>query len=129
MAQNAVRLNYGIQQVCRYVQSPLPPTIRQSSMKAALGLIRNLVSNNAANLTAFREHGTVKNVCAHLITAFQQVQQSQRNGNGHPPVVDGVSAMEVVENAAGALHVLAKDPLNRTVIRQMNIIPILVQVR
>ena len=34
---------------------------------------------------------------------------------------------EIVEGAVGALHILAREGLNRTLIRQQNVIPIFVQ--
>lgn len=40
---------------------------------------------------------------------------------------DGVRMEEIVEGAVGALHILARESLNRQLIRQQNVIPIFVQ--
>lgn len=40
---------------------------------------------------------------------------------------DGVRMEEIVEGAVGALHILAREGLNRALIRQQNVIPIFVQ--
>lgn len=47
--------------------------------------------------------------------------------NNSPPVYpDGVRMTDIVESTAGALHILARDPHNRNLLRQPNVIPILV---
>lgn len=40
---------------------------------------------------------------------------------------DGVRMEEIIEGTVGALHVLARDPHNRAIIRQQNVIPTFVQ--
>lgn len=40
---------------------------------------------------------------------------------------DGVRMEEIVEGTVGALHILARDPHNRILIRQQNVIPIFVR--
>lgn len=40
---------------------------------------------------------------------------------------DGVRMEEIIEGTVGALHVLARDPMNRVLIRQQDVIPIFVQ--
>lgn len=42
---------------------------------------------------------------------------------------DGVRMEEIVEGTVGALHILARESHNRTIIRSQNVIPIFVQVR
>ncbi|VDO91931.1 unnamed protein product [Soboliphyme baturini] len=125
MAQNSVRLNYGIPLICSFVQFRADPPIRLSVAKAALGLIRNL-SSNTANIVDFREQGVVNNVCLYLMRAFQQVQQAQC-AKTEPPTIDNVNSLDIVECSTAALHMLSKDALNRSIIRQMNVIGILVQ--
>ncbi|KRY20577.1 Armadillo segment polarity protein, partial [Trichinella patagoniensis] len=124
-ALNSVRLNYGIPLICSFVNFHAQPLIRLPVAKAALGLLRNLGAN-PANLAAFREQAVVNNVCMYFIRSFQQVQQAQR-AKADLPSVDGVSSMDIVECSTATLHMLSKDALNRNVMRQMNIIPILVQ--
>ncbi|KRY07317.1 Armadillo segment polarity protein, partial [Trichinella patagoniensis] len=119
---NSVRLNCGIPLICSFLNfhsQPLPV------IKATLGLLRNLGSN-PANLAAFREQAVVNNVCMYFVHSFQQVQQAQQ-AKADPPIIDGVSSMDIVECSTATLHMLSKDALNRNVMRQMNIIPILVQ--
>lgn len=46
-----------------------------------------------------------------------------------PPLVqDGVRMEEIVEGCTGALHILARDPMNRMEIFRLNTIPLFVQV-
>ncbi|KRY14583.1 Armadillo segment polarity protein, partial [Trichinella patagoniensis] len=119
---NSVRLNCGIPLICSFLNfhsQPLPV------IKATLGLLRNLGSN-PANLAVFREQAVVNNVCMYFVHSFQQVQQAQQ-AKADPPIIDGVSSMDIVECSTATLHMLSKDALNRNVMRQMNIIPILVQ--
>ncbi len=48
--------------------------------------------------------------------------------NAHPCAQDGVYMDEIVEVSVGALHLLARDPGNRVLMRQLNCIPLFVQV-
>lgn len=46
-----------------------------------------------------------------------------------PPLAqDGVRMEEIVEGCTGALHILARDPMNRMEIFRLNTIPLFVQV-
>ncbi|XP_003378734.1 junction plakoglobin [Trichinella spiralis] len=107
---NSVRLNCGIPLICSFLNfhsQPLPV------IKATLGLLRNLGSN-PANLAAFREQAVVNNVCMYFVHSFQQVQQAQQ-AKADPPIIDGVSSMDIVECSTATLHMLSKDALNRNV--------------
>lgn len=53
----------------------------------------------------------------------------QRRGPGASSMVDGVRMEEIVEGTVGALHILARESLNRSIIRELNCIPTFVQVR
>lgn len=56
------------------------------------------------------------------------MDESQQQQPPAPPVyADGVRMEEIVEGTVGALHILARDPHNRLVIRQGGVIPIFVQ--
>ncbi|KFO28522.1 Junction plakoglobin [Fukomys damarensis] len=48
--------------------------------------------------------------------------------NQWPLVKDGVRMEEIVEGCTGALHILARDPMNRMEIYRLNTIPLFVQV-
>jgi len=41
---------------------------------------------------------------------------------------DGVRMEEIMEGTVGALHILARESLNRSIIRELNCIPTFVQV-
>ena len=46
----------------------------------------------------------------------------------HPAPQDGVRMEEIVEGCTGALHILARDPINRAEIANLQTIPLFVQV-
>ena len=52
----------------------------------------------------------------------------QRRGPGVQSMQDGVRMEEIVEGTVGALHILARESINRTIIRDLNCIPTFVQV-
>lgn len=70
MAQNAVRLNYGIQVIVKL----LHPPSRWPLVKAVIGLIRNLAQCQA-NYAPLREHGAIHHLIRLLIRAFQDTQR------------------------------------------------------
>lgn len=126
MAQNAVRLHYGLQVI---VQLLNPPS-RWPLIKAVIGLIRNLALC-PANHAPLRENNAIPRLAQLLQKAHQETQR-QRNsiastGSQTSAFTDGVRMDEIVEGTVGALHTLAKDPHNRAVIRSLNLIPIFVQ--
>ena len=53
----------------------------------------------------------------------------KRRGPGAHSMQDGVRMEEIVEGTVGALHILAREAHNRTIIRGLNCIPTFVQVR
>ncbi|CAG9783595.1 unnamed protein product [Diatraea saccharalis] len=126
MAQNAVRVHYGLPVIVKLLQ---PPS-RWPLVKAVVGLVRNLALC-AANYAPLREHGSVHHLVRLLMRAFNdtQRQRSSVSGGGGPggAYADGVRMEEIVEGAVGALHILARDSVNKQLIRQQNVIPIFVQ--
>lgn len=70
MAQNAVRLSYGIQVVVKLLQ---PPS-RWPLVKAVIGLLRNLALCQA-NHTPLRETGAIHHLVRLLMRAFQDTQR------------------------------------------------------
>lgn len=70
MAQNAVRLNYGMQMIVRLLQ---PPS-RWPLVKAVIGLIRNLALCQA-NHAPLRENGVIHDLVRLLTKAFQDTQR------------------------------------------------------
>ncbi|XP_050345001.1 armadillo segment polarity protein isoform X3 [Nymphalis io] len=125
MAQNAVRLHYGLPVIVKLLQ---PPS-RWPLVKAVVGLVRNLALC-PANHAPLREHGAVHHLVRLLLRAFNDTQRqrgSAGGGGAGGAYADGVRMEEIVEGAVGALHILAREGLNRTLIRQQNVIPIFVQ--
>ncbi|XP_074041271.1 armadillo segment polarity protein isoform X2 [Leptinotarsa decemlineata] len=126
MAQNAVRLNYGVQVIVKL----LNPPSRWPLVKAVIGLIRNLALC-PANHAPLREHGAIHHLVQLLMRAFQDTQRraSVASGGSQQPgnYPDGVRMEEIVEGTVGALHILARESHNRAIIRGQMVIPIFVQ--
>lgn len=128
MAQNAVRINYGIPVIVKLLQ---PPS-RWPLVKAVIGLIRNL-AQCSANHTALREHGAIHHLIRLLMRAYQDTQRQRSSiasvGSQATPgaYADGVRMEEIIEGAVGALHILARESHNRSLIRSQSVIPIFVQ--
>ncbi|KOB76570.1 Catenin [Operophtera brumata] len=107
----------------------LQPPSRWPLVKAVVGLVRNLALS-PANFAPLREHGAVHNLVRLLMRAFNDTQRqrtSSGGGGAGGAYADGVRMEEIVEGAVGALHILARESLNRQLIRQQNVIPIFVQ--
>ncbi|XP_054261427.1 armadillo segment polarity protein isoform X2 [Macrosteles quadrilineatus] len=127
MAQNAVRLNYGMQVIVKL----LHPPSRWPLVKAVIGLIRNLALCQA-NHAPLRENGAIHHLVRLLMRAFQDTQRQRSSvassGSQAPSAyADGVRMEEIVEGTVGALHILARESHNRALIRQQMVIPIFVQ--
>ncbi|XP_026684356.1 armadillo segment polarity protein-like [Diaphorina citri] len=75
MAQNAVRLNYGIQTIVNL----LNPPSRWPLVKAVIGLIRNLALCQA-NHAPLREYGAIHLLVILLNRAFTDTQRVSRTG-------------------------------------------------
>lgn len=80
-------------------------------------------------LGGLRNPANQKNVYSrsHNISLLQQRSSVSAGGGGTDAYADGVRMEEIVEGAVGALHILAREGLNRQLIRQQNVIPIFVQ--
>ncbi|KAK0089373.1 hypothetical protein PV325_007718 [Microctonus aethiopoides] len=125
MAQNSVRINYGIQVIVKL----LHPPSRWPLVKAVIGLIRNLALC-PANHGPLREHGAIHHLVRLLMRAFQDTERQRNSVTGmgsQQAYADGVRMEEIVEGTVGALHILARESHNRTIIRSQNVIPIFVQ--
>jgi len=124
MAQNAVRLHYGLPVLVKL----LHPPSRWPLIKAVVGLIRNLALC-PANHAPLREHGALPRIAQLMIRAHQDTQRrASISSNGQSSnYVDGVRMEEIVEGTVGALHILAREAHNRAVIRSLNCIPLFVQ--
>lgn len=124
MAQNAVRLHYGLQVIVKL----LHPPSRWPLIKAVIGLIRNLALCSA-NHSPLREHGAIPRLVQLLLKAYQDTQRrsSVTSNSSQAAYMDGVRMEEIVEGTVGALHILAREAHNRAIIRGLNVIPVFVQ--
>lgn len=123
MAQNAVRLAYGIPVIVKL----LHPPSRWPLIKATVGTIRNLALC-AANHAPLREQDTITRLSQLLLRAHQDTQRHAMGSTGSQGAgYDGVRMEEIVEGTTGALQVLAREPHNRTIIRNLQCIPVFVQ--
>ncbi|CAI5682427.1 unnamed protein product [Oreochromis niloticus] len=91
---------------------------------ATVGLIRNLALC-PANQASLREAGAIPRLVNLLLKAHQDTQR-HASSTQHT-YQDGVRMEEIVEGCTGALHILARDPINRGEISSMQTIPLFVQ--
>ncbi|GLD61198.1 junction plakoglobin-like protein [Lates japonicus] len=91
---------------------------------ATVGLIRNLALC-PANQAPLREAGAIPRLVNLLLKAHQDTQRHA--SSAQQTYQDGVRMEEIVEGCTGALHILARDPINRGEIASMQTIPLFVQ--
>ncbi|XP_066530331.1 junction plakoglobin isoform X2 [Hoplias malabaricus] len=120
LAQNAVRLHYGIPAITKLLGQPYYWPV----VKATVGLIRNLALC-PANQAPLREAGAIPRLVNLLLKAHQDTQRL--GSSSQQTYQDGVRMEEIVEGCTGALHILARDPINRGEIASMQTIPLFVQ--
>ncbi|PIO31163.1 hypothetical protein AB205_0063640, partial [Aquarana catesbeiana] len=92
---------------------------------ATIGLIRNLALC-PANHAPLHDAGVIPRLVQLLVKAHQDAQRHAASGT-QQPYTDGVRMEEIVEGCTGALHILARDPMNRMEIYKLNTIPLFVQ--
>jgi len=119
VAQNAVRLHFGLPVLVKLLNAPS----RWPLIKAVVGLLRNLALC-PANHAPIREQGGLPRLVQLLMKAYQDIR---RRGPGAQSMQDGVRMEEIVEGTVGALHILAREAHNRSIIRGLNCIPTFVQ--
>uniref|UniRef100_A0A3Q3M4S0 Junction plakoglobin a n=1 Tax=Mastacembelus armatus TaxID=205130 RepID=A0A3Q3M4S0_9TELE len=120
VAQNAVRGHYGIPAIVKLLNQPYYWPV----IKAAVGLIRNLALC-PENQAPLRDAGAIPRLVNLLIKAHQD---AQKHGTSNQQTYqDGVRMEEIVEGSTGALHILARDPINRSEIANLQTIPLFVQ--
>ncbi|TNM97550.1 hypothetical protein fugu_015706 [Takifugu bimaculatus] len=130
LAQNAVRLHYGIPAIIKLLGQPHYWPI----VKATVGLIRNLALC-PANQAPLRETGAIPRLVNLLLKAHQDTQrhassaqQTYQDSFLSVFLIRMVFAWkEIVEGCTGALHIMARDPINRGEIASMQTIPLFVQ--
>uniref|UniRef100_A0A8C6KA76 Junction plakoglobin a n=1 Tax=Nothobranchius furzeri TaxID=105023 RepID=A0A8C6KA76_NOTFU len=120
VAQNQVREFYGISTVVKLLNQPYYWPV----IKAVVGLIRNLALC-PENQQPLKESGVIPRLVNLLLKAHQD---NQKHGSSSQQAFkDGVKMEEIVEGCTGALHILARDPINREEIAHLDSIPLLVQ--
>ncbi|XP_061685476.1 junction plakoglobin a [Syngnathoides biaculeatus] len=120
MAQNAVRRHYGIPAIVKLLNQPYYWPV----IKAVVGLIRNLALC-PDNQNPLRDAGVIPRLVNLLLKAHQDAQK--HGSSTQQTYQDGVRMEEIVEGCTGALHILARDPVNRAEIASMQTIPLFVQ--
>ncbi|XP_078385621.1 junction plakoglobin-like [Cetorhinus maximus] len=121
IAQNKVRFNYGIPAVVKLLNQPFHWPL----IKATVGLVRNLALC-PTNHAPLRDSGVIPRLVQLLVKAHHETQR-QVSGGGQQQYMDGVRMDEIVEGCTGALHILARDHINRAEITRLNTIPLFVQ--
>ncbi|CAF93055.1 unnamed protein product [Tetraodon nigroviridis] len=155
VAQNAVRKHYGIPAIVKLLNQPyywpvikvekqleihemiqlqalstlLSPLangscVSAASLKAVVGLVRNLALC-PENQAPLRDAGATNRLVTLLLKAHQDAQK--HGSSAQQTYQDGVRMEEIVEGCTGALHILARDPINRAEIANMQTIPLFVQ--
>ncbi|XP_060797691.1 junction plakoglobin a isoform X2 [Neoarius graeffei] len=120
LAQNAVRLHYGIPPIVKLLNRPYYWPV----VKAVVGLIRNLALS-PPNQPCLRDADAINKLVNLLKNAHQDAQK--HGSSSQQTYQDGVRMEEIVEGCTGALHILARDPVNRSLIIELNTIPLFVQ--
>lgn len=137
-ASNAIRINNGIPILVKLLNT----STRWFLIKVVVGLLRNL-AYNVQNHQQFREQQAINKLIVLLIKAHNEVKRHKTNetntlnANGaiigtnlsnNPVYIDGVSMNDILEGTVGALQLLAKQQINRDLIRPNNeLIQILVE--
>ncbi|XP_030586380.1 junction plakoglobin-like [Archocentrus centrarchus] len=120
LAQHAVRKHYGIPAIVKLLNQPYYWPV----IKAAVGLIRNLALCQE-NQSPLRDAGAIPRLVNLLLKAHQDAQK--HGSSNQQTYQDGVRMEEIVEGCTGALHVIARDPVNRAEVANLETIPLFVQ--
>ncbi|CAF3893418.1 unnamed protein product, partial [Didymodactylos carnosus] len=77
------------------------------------------------NLIVLRENDSIPKLAQLLIRSHQELQRqaSKMDSNNN----NNVSFSDILEASVGALHIIAKDPSNRIIIRDLDCIPLFVR--
>lgn len=120
LAQNAVRKHYGIPAIVKLLNQPYYWPV----IKAVVGLIRNLALC-PENQAPLRDAGAIPRLVNLLLKAHQDAQK--HGSSTQQTYQDGVRMEEIVEGCTGALHILARDPINRAEIANLQTVALFVQ--
>lgn len=93
-------------------------------IKSTISLTRNLALS-PSNLAVLREIGAIDKLAQLSMQTHQEYQRQQPNVE----LIDNYIRMDdILESCISALHIIAKDPSNRIVIRDLECIPLFVRV-
>lgn len=119
-AQDAVRNTNGLPPIIDLLN---PSVYSWPIIKSTISLIRNLaLSPN--NLPVLREKGSIQKLAQLLVRSHQELQRQP-----NVELIDNYIRMDdILEACVSALHILAKDQQNRTLIRDLDCLPLFVRV-
>lgn len=93
------------------------------TVKSTISLIRNLALSNE-NFVVIRESGAIDKLAQLLVRTHQEFQRQP-----NVDLIDNYIRMDdILESCISALHIIAKDPQNRMVIRDLDCVPLFVRV-
>ncbi|UJR10620.1 hypothetical protein I4U23_014817 [Adineta vaga] len=119
-AQNIIRSMHGYVPIIDLLN---PTLYSWPIIKSTISLIRNL-GLSKENLPALREANAVEKLVQILIQSYDQLEHQ----TAHKQFNDNCIPMnDIIEGSICALHVLAKDPQSRQMIRNLDSIPLFVQ--
>ncbi|ESN94528.1 hypothetical protein HELRODRAFT_189420 [Helobdella robusta] len=122
LSQNLIREEGGLMPIINL----LHPPSHWPLLKATVSLVRNLALCEKNN-PELRGLGAVPKIIQLLVRSHQEVQKAVLSNSSDGIMMDAVRMDEMVETCVGALHILARDVHNRTIIKEHNCIPLFVQ--
>ncbi|KAL5005741.1 hypothetical protein ScPMuIL_016899 [Solemya velum] len=132
MAQNAVRLHYGLPVLVKLLHPPKPLALDQGrcwtdpQSRPMSGQPCSTAGTwGTSSHCAVDDQGTSRHTKGEWkLYVLRASISSNGQSSGY---VDGVRMEEIVEGTVGALHILAREAHNRAVIRGLNCVPLFVQ--
>ena len=117
LAQDAIRIHGGLPDVFRL----LVPSGNWPLLTACAGLVKNLTSN-PSNSDALRDLGIIQKLTIIFNEAYQVLQRTAHDANN----IAGIRMERVVESVIAALHSLAIDSRNRSMMDITSLLPTLI---
>ncbi|KFW81002.1 Junction plakoglobin, partial [Manacus vitellinus] len=99
---------------------------KEDITEPAVCALRHLTSRHPEAEMAQNSPALTPRLVQLLVKAHQDAQRHVAAGT-QQPYTDGEKMEEIVEGCTGALHILARDPMNRMEIFRLNTIPLFVQ--
>lgn len=117
LAQEAVRIHGGLPDISKL----LDPPGKWPLLTAASGLTRNLAFN-VQNIVSLRDIGIIQKLTLLLGKAYQALQESPEDVEN----LAGIKMERVIESVIGALHAMATDDQNKSIINGLNMLPTII---